>query len=79
MKKFKCELCNYSCVKLSTLKKHINSNHTEQQCKVCSKEFKTLMELFFHVAKEHQLEEETWTSTPNSEKEGIKSNFNFSK
>ena len=32
LKEFKCELCYYSCEKLTTLKKH-----TEQQCKVCRK------------------------------------------
>lgn len=30
-KEFKCELCEYSCEKFATLKKHINSKHTEQK------------------------------------------------
>ena len=28
---FKCEICNYSCKKHTTLKKNINLNHTEQK------------------------------------------------
>ena len=72
---FKCDLCSYKAQKLKTLKKHIDSKHTEQNCKVCRKEFKTSMELVTHVAKEH-VEEEEWNvqihSTPKS-KEKLKS------
>ena len=56
-KEFKCELCDYSCEKLTTLKKHINSKHTEQQCKVCRKEFKSAMDLIIHVSNVHQEQE----------------------
>ena len=63
-----------TCVRKKTiLKKHINSNHTNQKCKVCGKEFKTSMELVRHVAKEHHKEEEDWNikfqSTPKSHKD----------
>ena len=78
MKEFECELCDYSCEKLSNLKKHINLKHTEQKCKVCSKEFKTSMELVIHVAKEHQEQEEARNSTPKSDMEGKQSSFKFS-
>ena len=68
--KFQCEQCDYMCEKHTILKKHMNSNHTDQKCKVCRKEFKTSMELVRHVAKEHHEEEEEWNvkfqSTPKS-------------
>ena len=73
---FKCDLCNYKALKPNTLKKHINTKHTMQKCKVCDKEFKTSMDLVSHVAKEHieeEEEEEEWNiefqSTPKSGKE----------
>ena len=56
-KEFKCELCDYSSEKLTTLKKHRNSKHTEQQCKVCRKEFKSAMDLIIHVSNVHQEQE----------------------
>ena len=73
-KDFKCEKCDYVCQKLTTLKKHVNTKHTEQNCKVCHTEFKTSMELINHVAKEHhQEEEEEWHvkfhSTPKADEE----------
>lgn len=55
-KQLKCELCEYRCDKNTTLKKHINTKHSEQKCKICRKEFKTSMELVSHVAEEHHLE-----------------------
>ena len=52
-------MCTYECEKSCTLKKHMNSKHTEQKCKVCSQDFKTIMDLVSHVAKEyHETEEE---------------------
>ena len=49
---------------------------------MCSKDFKTLMELVNHVAREHHKEEEAWNtqlkSTPKEDKEGKLSNFVFS-
>ena len=36
-KALKCEICDYRCEKQSTLKKHINSKHTEKKCDVCGK------------------------------------------
>lgn len=81
-KEFKCKMCDYSCEKDSTLKKHMNSKHTKQKCKQCDKEFRTSMELLNHVAKEHQEEEEEGngyfkSSTPKSKKEGKGSSFVF--
>jgi len=79
VKKFKCELCDYSCEKLTTLKKHNNSKHTEQKCKICSKEFRTAMDLIIHVSKEHQEQEgerdAPLQSTPKSNMEGKISDF----
>ena len=42
-KDFKCELCDYICKKMSSLKKHINAKHTEQKCEICKMEFKSAM------------------------------------
>ena len=52
-KEFKCEQCNYECKKYCTLKKHKSLKHTEKNCKVCSKNFKTTMGLISHVVQEH--------------------------
>ena len=56
---FKCDTCDYKAKKLNTLRKHINSKHTEQKCKVCVKEFKNAMQLISHVANDHVEEEES--------------------
>ena len=74
-KEFKCELCDYSCEKFATLKKHINSRHTEQKCKICNQEFKTSMEVVIHVAKDHQEEEKVKTSTPKTDRQGKQPSF----
>ena len=70
---FKCDLCDYKAQKLNTLRKHLNSKHTEQKCKFCGKEFKASMQLVSHVANKH-IEEEEWnvefTSTPMKEGSG---------
>ena len=52
-KYFKCDQCDYKSEKLATLKKHKNTKHNEQKCKVFNKEVKTSMELVTHIAKEH--------------------------
>ena len=67
---FKWDLCDYKTQKLVTLKKHINSKHTEQKCKACGVKFKTSMQLVSHVANEHNEEEECkveFHSTPKEE------------
>ena len=78
---FKCNQCSYKAQKLKTLKKHINTKHTEQKYKVCKKEFKTAMELVSHVANKHG-EEEEWIvkaqSTPKSDGQVKLSSFVFS-
>ena len=67
-KYFKCDHCDYKSEKLATLKKHKNTKHTGQKCKVCNKEFKTSTKLVTHVSKEHDDQEEAWSvkfqSTP---------------
>ena len=69
----KCDFCDYRCDKLSTMKKHIKTNHIEQKCELCRKEFKTSIGLISHKAKEHHKEEEPWNvefnSTPKSDNE----------
>ena len=51
--KFKCVKCEYKCKKESTLKKHINTKHIEQECKVCMMKLGSSMELLQHIAIEH--------------------------
>ena len=76
-----CELCDYRCEKQTTLKKHINSKHTEQKCKTCGKEFETPMKLISHIAIEHNEEDEILNevlhSTPNNLETDINSSFVF--
>ena len=54
----KCDLCDCKAQKLVSLRKHINSKHTEKKCKVCGMKFKTSMQLVSPVANEHNEEEE---------------------
>jgi hypothetical protein len=81
-KAVKCEICDYMCEKQSTLKKHINSKHTEQKCDLCGKECMTSMEIITHKANEHHEEVETFNveihSTPKEDKEKKESSFKFS-
>ena len=78
---FKCDQWSYKAQKLKTLKKHLNTKHTEQKCKVCKKEFTNSMELVSHVANEHGEEEECIAkaqSTPKSYGQAKLSSFVFS-
>ena len=50
-KYFKCELCDYKCDKLATLKKHKKFKHTEHKYKICGEELKSSIELVTHMAK----------------------------
>ena len=49
---FKCELCGNTFNKEITLKKHINTKHVEQSCKVCDKGFKSPIEVIQQATKE---------------------------
>ena len=49
-------VCECECEKYFALKKHMSLKHTEQKCKVCSKNLKTSMDLISHVAQEHSEE-----------------------
>ena len=49
---FKCD-AGGAMFKKQTIKKHYNSKHEEQACKVCHVRFKTSMEVLQHVAKDH--------------------------
>ena len=40
--------------------KHIQLKHSEQQCKICGKEFKESMKLVSHMSEDHLEEEEVW-------------------
>ena len=46
--------CTYQCKKEVTLKKHINTKHTKQKCKVCDQDFETSIEMLKHVAEKHE-------------------------
>ena len=48
-----CDKCEYKCKKESTLKKHKNTKHKDQNCKQCNKTFNTSMEMLLHIAKLH--------------------------
>ena len=50
---FKCDACGAILKKEITLKKHYNTKHEEQKCKVCNVMFKSPMEVLPHAAKEH--------------------------
>ena len=80
-KDVKCELCDYRCEKQTTLKKHINSKHTEQKCNISGKEFETSMKLISHIAIEHNEEDEILNevlhSTPNNLETDKNSSFVF--
>ena len=80
-KEVKCELCDYRCEKVATLKKHINSTHTKHKCKICGEEFDTSMALLSHVAIEHNEEDDVLNgflhSTP-KDKENKESSFDSS-
>ena len=49
----KCEMCGNTFKKEITLKKHVNTKHIKQLCKVCKKGFKSLIEVLQPAAKEH--------------------------
>ena len=74
LKGFKCELCNYSCEKETTLNKHVTLKHSEQKCTTCGKQFGSSIEMLSHIAKDHHEEEEAcsiqFQSTPKSDEEG---------
>ena len=51
--KIKCKKCECTCQKESTLTKHINTKHMNQDCNVCLLKLGSTMELLQHKAKEH--------------------------
>ena len=56
---FKCDKCDYNCKKEVTLKRHIDTKHEVQQCKVCSKKLVSTIELLQHIAQEHSINKDT--------------------
>ena len=50
---FKCDECGALFKKEITLKKHFNTKHQKQNCRVCHVTFKNSMEVLHHLAKEH--------------------------
>ena len=63
------------CEKLATLKKHMNTKHTEQKYKIFSQVLKTSMEVVIHVAKDHQEQEEVRSSSTKSDKQAKQLSF----
>ena len=51
---FHCEQCVYQCKKEVTFKKHINTKHSKQKCKVCYLDINTTIELLKNVAADHK-------------------------
>ena len=47
---FNCEMCKYSTKKEITLKNHMNTKHGVHNCKNCSTQFKTSIELLKHIS-----------------------------
>ena len=45
--------CNYKCKKEVSMKKHMLTNHEDQQCKECQEKLSTFMELLKNVAIHH--------------------------
>ena len=54
---YKCEDCDYTCKKFTTLCKHKNTKHIGHNCKVCGKNLTNSMALLQHVAIEHNEED----------------------
>ena len=57
-KLLKCNQCDYTSERPSTLKKHVTTKHTVHKFSLCSEEFTTSMDLLSHTAIEHHDEEE---------------------
>ena len=59
------------------MRKHINTKHEEQNCKVCNASFKTMMEVLPHVGKEHSNDiKEISSKKPKDNKHNINSDVN---
>ena len=54
---YKCQICDYTCKKFTTLNKHKNTKHIGHVCKVCGKNLNNAMDLLQHVAIEHKEED----------------------
>ena len=54
---YKCEVCDYTCQKFTTLNKHRNTKHIGHVCQVCGKNLSNAMNLLQHVAIEHNEED----------------------
>ena len=58
--------------KINTFRKHINSKHTGQKCKVCGKKLKNSMHLISHVGNDQVEEEESSAESHSLLQEGGK-------
>ena len=60
-----------------TLKKHINTSHEDQQCKLCFNKLVSTIKLLQHMAKEHSIKEATnVNNTKDNEEETLHVNVN---
>ena len=53
-----CEICNYTCKKENSLKKHMLTKHESHKCKECKEKLPSFMKLPKHVADFHYTDQE---------------------
>ena len=49
----KCKMCDYSCKKINSMRKHMNMKHVVQKCKICYKAFPNSIDALVHTAEYH--------------------------
>jgi hypothetical protein len=74
---FSCDNCEYTCKNKKSLKKHGNTKHHKNICKMCSVKSKTAIELIQHKEKHHKSKEFIETITDHN-KEETNTKFVFS-
>ena len=52
----KCEMCDYKCKNINTMKKHVNMKNVDSMCKICGKAFPNIKDALVHTASLHSQE-----------------------
>ena len=47
---FKCEMCDYKCKNINTMKKHVNMKHVDFMCKIYGKALQKIKDALVHTA-----------------------------